>query len=65
MFQPVVFDVAGTVCEKLYKINKKIIALNGFDDYYNKFACKGLYKELPKLNFELIGICYANNRNGQ
>jgi hypothetical protein len=51
-------------CEKLYKINKKIIALNGFDDYYNKFVCKDLYEELPKLNFELMGICNANDRNG-
>jgi len=58
------FDIISTPGEKLYKINKKIIALNGFDDYYNKFACKDLYKELPKLNFELIGICYANNRTG-
>jgi len=58
------FDSIGALGEKIYKINKKIIALNGFDDYYNKFACKGLYKELPKLNFELIGIYHANNRIG-
>ena len=48
--------------EKLYKNSKKIIALNGFDDYYNKFVCKDLYEELPKWNFELIGIFNANNR---
>jgi hypothetical protein len=33
--------------QKLYKIDKNIIALNEFDDYYNKFVCKDLYEELP------------------
>jgi len=42
-FGPLNFDIVSDRYEKLYKINKKIIALNGFDDYYNKFACKDLY----------------------
>ena len=25
-----------------------MIALDGFDDYYNKFDCKDLEKQLPK-----------------
>ena len=38
---------------KLYKLDKKIIAFGGFDDYYNKFGYKDLYKKLPKLKLKL------------
>jgi len=31
-FRPLNFNIMSDLCEKLYKINKKIIALDGFDD---------------------------------
>ena len=39
--------------EKLYRNDKKIIALNGFDDQYNEFGYKDLSEELPQLNLKL------------
>jgi hypothetical protein len=36
--------------QKLQKFGEKVIAINGFDDYYNKFDCRNYW--LPKLTFD-------------
>ena len=33
----------------MHKFIKKIIALNRFDDYYNKFGCKDLDKKAARM----------------
>jgi len=37
--------------QELYKFSKKVIVIDGLDDYYDEFGYEGW--RLPKLNFEL------------
>jgi hypothetical protein len=39
-FLPLTGLLVSASAQKIYKFGKKIIAVNGFDDYYKEFTCK-------------------------